>query len=454
MFDLLSRLGIGGGEPGLPPSLLRDNSFYSSGVLTPQDLSGYPPAGSGALPGPISEAQALENVNAAKGGRRFAANFIEPGPVLYKGKNPGEADEMVNLTEEVLARMAPTFVGMPVIDWDHAETWPEILGDGAADGVVYDVWKGPDGWWHCGFMLWTKSSIEHALSGDWSVSCAWKTIQEDATPGRWHNIDYTQTLLDGVYTHLALVKNPRYENARIRANSSGNGGLKMAWEIFKKKKPEVLRVNSVKERVNEADGAPKLNVDGEAVSLNDLVAKHNAMRKHADDHVLNAEDDDEVEVNGVKYNVGELRNAHRMHKANARHNEPAPGERAAAHVNAEPEEKKEEKLKENRRNDVQLAGAGSEKTGKLAGSGTDKQEPVVDNPDKTLEAANELAKAKERLNSLEKELKELKGEPSRELRDAGAGVVRASAGGGVPQDMGFMDVSDRIRAGNRDFAVN
>lgn len=422
MFDLNDLLA-GTRDAGLPPSLLRPNSGYNDPAFS-------------ALMSPISEEQARENLNAAPWSKRFSANFIEPGLVLYKGKD-GKPDELVLVEAETLERMAKSMIGKPVIDWDHADVWPEIIGDGQADGVCSNVWKGENGWWHVDYMLWTKSAIEHAESDEWSVSCAWSTIDEDLSGGKHHNIPYTQRLLDGVYTHLAQVKNPRFENARIRANST-DGGYKMAWELFKKKSEQkILRLNAA-----EAAGT-KMDVDGEPVGIADLVAKHNAASAPSD--ILTCSDDDEVEFEGKRYKAGDLRNSHRN---------------SMARKNAEEKDKADEKEKEERKNaaerkrlnDLQLNGAGAEKTGKLAGEGADKSDGVLDNPDKALEAGKELSALKERLNSLTAEIKELRSAPSRELREAAN--LRFAPVGGTPEDQGFVTSEDRIRQGNKDFALS
>jgi hypothetical protein len=418
----LSSFIFGRQEQGLPPSLLRPNS----GAMTSTLLD------------PINEEQAHENINAAAWSKRFAANFIEPGLVLYKGKN-GEADERVLIENDALERMSKSLIGKPVIDWDHAEVWPEILGDGQADGVVYDVWRGDDGWWHCGYVLWTKSAIEHAESGDWSVSCAYSETETDGA-GRYHNDDYDTKILNGIYTHLAQVKKPRYEKARIRANSTEtNGGFKMGWKLFEKKPDNVLRLNAA-----EA-GSAMLEVDGEPVAIADLVAKHNALS--AAPRHLTASDDDMVEHEGKQYKVGELRNAHR--NAMQRQN--------ADDVAKKEKEEKDKKDRENaarlRANaEPQLKGSGSEPTGKLPGAEHDKITGVDDNPDKGVEAAKEIAKLKERLNAAETEVKELKAAPSRELRDAAN--LRVAPIGGETQDRGFITMEDRIRQGNLEFSLS
>ena len=420
MLDF-SSLVFGRQEQGLPPSLLRPNS----GAMT------------SALPGPISEEQARETVNAAAWSKRFAANFIEPGLVLYKAQKPGESDEWVLLEDDALERMAKSMIGKPVIDWDHAEIWPEILGDGQADGVVYDVWKGPDGWWHCGYVLWTKSAIEHAESGDWSVSCAYNETETEGA-GRYHNADYDTKILNGIYTHLAQVKKPRYEKARIRANSTENGGHKMGWKLFKREPEEkVLRLNAA-----EA-GSAMLDVDGSPVSIADLVAKHNAAQGP---QCMTASDDDVVEHEGKQYKVGELRNAHRNSMARQNADD-------AAKKKKEDEEKKarENAAKARANAETQLKGAGSEAAGKLAGAAHDKITGVEDNPDKGVEAAKELAETKERLNAVSAELAQLKAAPSRELREAAQ--LRVAPLGGAPEDRGFVTMEDRIKEGNKSFAL-
>jgi hypothetical protein len=389
-----------------------------------------------AAPMPVSDADIQENINAAPWARRFVANFIEPGLVRYQGKN-GQPDEWILLKAPAVERIAKSLIGKPIIDWDHADVWPEIIGDGQADGVVYDVWKGDDGWWHAGYVVWTKSAVEHCESGDWSVSCAYTETETDFSGGKHHSIPYTQEVLDGICNHLALVKKPRYEGARIRANSTEHGGYKMAWKLTDlipgKKSPEVLRLNAA-----EA-ASTKMDVDGEAHSIADLVKHHNAM---APSDIMTCSDDDEVEFEGKKYKAGDLRNSYRNSKKK----------------NADEKEKmeKEKVARENaakaRKNDVQLGGSGKEPTGKLAGDGADKSDGVIDNLDKGVEAAKEISAMRERLNSLTAELERVKGQPSRDLREAAN--MRFAPVGGEPEDQGPVGIDERIRRGNADFSLH
>lgn len=414
-------------DPGLPPSMLRDNTASRAASL--------------AAPAPMTDDDIRENINAAPWAKRFTANFIEPGLVRYQGKN-GQEDEWILLKPEAVARIARSLIGKPIIDWDHADVWPEIIGDGQADGVVYDVWKGDDGWWHAGYVVWTKSAIEHCESGDWSVSCAYTETETDFSGGKHHSIPYTQEVIDGVCNHLALVKKPRYEGARIRANSTENGGYKMAWKLSdlipgKKPaaKPEVLRLNA-----DEA-AKTKMDVDGEAHSIADLVKRHNDAMAPSD--ILTCSDDDEVEFEGKKYKAGDLRAAHR--NAMKKNAEDKAKEEAAAKA-------ARENAAKTRANDGQLKGAGAEDTGKLAGAGADKTTGVEDNPDKGVEAAKELSALKERLNSMAQELATIKAQPAKDLR--AAAHMRFAPAGGEPEDLGPVTVEDRIRRGAADFSLH
>lgn len=418
-FDIARHL-VTSRDPGLPASMLRDNAAFGLAAAAP-----------------ISDDKIEENINAAPWARRFVANFIEPGLVRYQGKN-GQPDEWILLKGPAVEKIAKSLIGKPIIDWDHADVWPEIIGDGQADGVVYDVWKGDDGWWHAGYVVWTKSAVEHCESGEWSVSCAYTETETDFSGGKHHSIPYTQEVLDGVCNHLALVKKPRYEGARIRANSTENGGYKMAWKLSdlipgKKDKPEVLRLNAA-----EA-ASTKMDVDGEAHSIADLVKRHNAAMAPSD--VMTCSDDDEVEFEGKKYKAGDLRNSHRN----------------SVKKNAEDAAKKEEearKARENsaRKNDGQLKGAGSEPTGKLAGAGADKSDGPEDNPDKGVEAGKTISALKERLNSLEAELTTLKAKPAQDLRHAAH--MRFAPAGGEPEDQGPVGMDERIRRGAADFSLH
>jgi len=407
-------------------------SLVMPGMMTNGNIP-EPPVYSAPNSGPSSAGDVKESYDQIWP-ERFAANFIEPGPCLYKATQEQPKDEMVLLEADVLEKMARSLVGKPVVDWDHADVWPSMIAEGESDGIVTDVWKEADGWWHCAFIVWTKDAIEHCKSGAWHVSCAYVPTRRDMKAGTHHSIPYTEKVLDGEYTHLALVKNPRYEKARIRANSK-TGGYKMAFKWLNKPKPSALRLNAGDEEV-------LVDVDGEAVPMAELVSA--MAEQERQDRVLSGADEDEIEMeNGAKVKLGALRQAHRnrMNRRNAEEKE-----------RKEKEEKDRKNREEKERRDRQ-----EREHGAADGGGQPKDAGAEDNPPHGTEAAHTLSEKsekdlKERLQAAEdeaeklrKENHELKNGKSAELRNAAD--LRGLPPGGAPQAVPFLTKQDRIKAG-------
>jgi hypothetical protein len=247
--------------------------------------------------------------------KEYECNFIEAGPVHYQdlgackkcGELPNEVGcskggeceptgEHVLVKNEALALMAKSFVGKPVIDMIHKDVSPETIPSGDAEGIVTRVWlDGETGWWKCRFIVWDPETQRHCESVAYSVSCAYEPTAVDSEGGSYHNIDYQQEILDGRYTHLAVVTNPRYEGARIQiVNSKKGKGEKMSWKFWQKGA-----------RKNAAPIDPKMEIEcgGEKVPLEKLLAAsvEEAPKKpeFSDETVLEHE--------GKEYTLGKLK---------------------------------------------------------------------------------------------------------------------------------------------------
>lgn len=109
-------------------------------------------------------------------------------------------------------------VGVPVII-NHKD----ITADNANDlrvGVVSNVWFDEhDGWYWCDGVIWDETAQNLITDKGWSVSCSYDVKLADDAGGTENNIPYDIEFLDGVFTHLAIVDNPRYERANIVFNS-------------------------------------------------------------------------------------------------------------------------------------------------------------------------------------------------------------------------------------------
>ena len=109
-------------------------------------------------------------------------------------------------------------VGVPVII-NHKDI-NKKNADEERVGVVNSVWyDNKDGWYWCDGIIWDETAQNLITDKNWSVSCSYDVITADNKGGSENNIKYDIEFLDGVFTHLALVSNPRYERANIVFNS-------------------------------------------------------------------------------------------------------------------------------------------------------------------------------------------------------------------------------------------
>lgn len=89
-------------------------------------------------------------------------------------------------------------------------------------GEVFNVWFNPDdGWYWCDGVITDVTAQNLIQDKGWSVSCSYDFTSYNDEGGTENNIPYDIEFLDGEFTHLALVNNPRYERANIVFNSKG-----------------------------------------------------------------------------------------------------------------------------------------------------------------------------------------------------------------------------------------
>lgn len=109
-------------------------------------------------------------------------------------------------------------VGVPVII-NHKDLNTDNVDDERV-GVVNSVWYDEkDGWFWCDGIIWNETAQNLITDKNWSVSCSYDVKTANDEGGSENNIKYDMEFLDGVFTHLALVNNPRYERANIVFNS-------------------------------------------------------------------------------------------------------------------------------------------------------------------------------------------------------------------------------------------
>lgn len=257
----------------------------------------------------------------------FKARFLEAGVVQYE-------DEMVLIKPDNLMKIADTFKGAHVII-DHQDISEKNLEE--IVGYITNVWfNTEDGWAWCDFTVNSEEAI-NLINQGYSVSCAY--FPEYAQGGSYHNISYEREIIGGESIHLAIVENPRYEDAIILKNSIKN---KMK-NIFKLTSKKEAKENSVREL--ELENAVFETEEGEEISVANMIEAYKNAKKNEEEEKKKEEAkvnaDDEFEIDGEMVKVSELAAAY---KSSKKKNEEEEEEKK---MNEEEEEKKKEEAKKN-----------------------------------------------------------------------------------------------------------
>lgn len=251
-------------------------------------------------------------------------------PKIYFAKHMqaglcGYDNETVLIDNDTIKAMVPSFVGKPVYI-HHQKVDLENLKEQANGYVVESFFNDLDSW------SWVKIIViddkAHDVVGKgWSVSNAYVPTQFSG-PGEQHNVPYDREITAGYFTHLAIVPNPRYEDAQIftpeafkayqaekrakldEIHNSKTGASKM---IFKKKAKKEEKVIT---KFEDDDVIEFTNSKGETVevSANDMLkavtenlnakAKKNADDEKEKEEKMNA--DTMVMVGDKSWKMGDL----------------------------------------------------------------------------------------------------------------------------------------------------
>lgn len=253
----------------------------------------------------------------------YYARHMESGLCAYE-------NEKILVDADTMKKMASSFAGKPVYVQHQTVDLKSLQED--ADGYVADCFYNEvDGW------LWSKIIIvsdagKKAVSKGWSVSNAYIPTSWSGT-GSHHNFDYNRKIGDAEFTHLAIVPDPRYENAKIftmeeykkynegkrkEIDELRNSKRKPAMKFWKTEKKEVAPADIDDETVVELRNGKTITVkeidaalaEAAADPLLQKIAQYEALenakkaksKKNADDD--KEIDEDEVEEDGAeKFNA-------------------------------------------------------------------------------------------------------------------------------------------------------
>jgi hypothetical protein len=239
--------------------------------------------------------------------KTYSARFLEAGVVKY-------GNDTVLIKNENLMNVARSFKGIPVII-EHKKINENNIKDLAVGYISRTYFNELDGWAWCDFNI-TDEKAKALIENGYSVSCAYIPTKK-GVGGVYHNIPYKEEIIGGEGTHLALVSNPRYEEAIILENSKQLE--KKTMKIFKFKKKEEIKEKVQEEIIENELENSLVEIDGEKVEVSKLIEIYNEKKeaeKKAEEekqNTLSAED--EVEINGEKVQVSELVNAYKEKKS-------------------------------------------------------------------------------------------------------------------------------------------
>lgn len=170
------------------------------------------------------------------------AEYVEPTKEPYR----------ILVGESAIKNMDPTFQGKPVYV-DHVDEVDLDNLQEEADGYVLDSFYNKLDGKHWVKFIVVSDRAKDAIRRGWKLSNAY-VPKAFTNGGLWHGVEYSKEVTSGEYEHLAIVKNPRYEESLI-----------LTPDEFKKynaeKESELSQLtNSKTKKEKTAMGLPKLNI--------------------------------------------------------------------------------------------------------------------------------------------------------------------------------------------------
>ena len=223
----------------------------------------------------------------------FYAKHMKAGVANYP-----ENKEVIYISNDTIADMAKGFEGKPVYV-HHQEVDLENLKD-QMDGVVSEsFWNKYDGEWWIKFVAITDDA-KQAIANGWGVSNCYDHLVR-GNGGTCINVKYDSEIIGGQFQHLAIVPNPRYEDAKIYTEQEYNNYIEQKRQKL--------------DKITNSKGEENMKILNEADVKDLLLSKDsNITVGEAIEVLMNSKKviDEKAEIllsNGEKITVAELMNA-------------------------------------------------------------------------------------------------------------------------------------------------
>lgn len=353
----------------------------------------------------------MQKLNAKQWPQTYRCKFLTAGLVSYEDSGAGIA----RLDKETIDAMLESFIGKPVCINHHditPENYTALREEGLIVGNVIGAEFNPlDGWFYADFIVDTDTGIKCIDEEGYSVSCAYNVL-DAAEGGTYQDIKYDGQIIEGSFTHLALVQEPRYEESKIMKQSPMmllNGKVK-AYQSVNREDKDMFKIFKKNAKTGEKElyTGMVVNIDGQEMPVDHLIKNYQdvtakeaeemkAKEKEAKEGGKKNEkqlmnDKDVIDINGHKVSIGDMITKVKGATANAK------------------EEEVKEEVKEN------CASCGASNGAHNSNCKNSKEEEKANASDKTVdlkedkkeekENASEDKKEEEKTNEKEEEKKE------------------------------------------------
>lgn len=217
-------------------------------------------------------------------------SFLTAGLVDYSDVDDGK----YLLRKEAIEKMLPTLEGRPLVI-GHQKIDPEHLDDVAVGYITKGYWNPETGSFDCDVLVKDPEILNPSKN---SVSCAY-IATEFGDGGRYSGIDYDAEILNGEFTHIALVDTPRYNDAKILVNGLKKGANMMIKRFFSNADDEKKAEDEKKdneEETKELSPEDVVTVGDKDVTIKELVDAYMNACKNEDKDDKKNEDKEEKEA--------------------------------------------------------------------------------------------------------------------------------------------------------------
>lgn len=212
-------------------------------------------------------------------------NFLTAGLVDYSDVDDGK----YLLRKEAIEKMLPSLEGRPLVI-GHQKIDPDHLDDVAVGYITKGYWNPDTGSFDCDVLVKDAEILNPSKN---AVSCAY-VATEFGEGGRYSGIDYDAEILNGEFTHIALVDNPRYNDAKILVNSlkgAGNMIKRFFSNADEEKKAEDEKKEN-EEETKELSPEDVVTVGDKDVTIKELVDCYVNACKNEDKDAKDNEDEE------------------------------------------------------------------------------------------------------------------------------------------------------------------